>query len=154
MITIVSIGLILSATRATNVSMDNLKSLTNKELQNKWQEIFKIPAPKGYTKLYLIKELTFQLENKKLSGKLQNQINSLVENYEKTKTINVKKIKKFDVTIGTKFIREFKGEKYEVVAVENGFNYNGKFYKTLSAVANVITGTHWNGKKFFGVANG
>ena len=89
-----------------------------------------------------------------MSGKLQNQINSLVENYEKTKTINVKKIRKFEVTIGTKFIREFKGEKYEVVAVENGFNYNGKFYKTLSAVANVITGTHWNGKKFFGVANG
>lgn len=154
MITIVSMGLILSATRATNVSMDNLKSLTNKELQNKWQEIFKANAPNGYTKSYLIKELNWYYRYNKLPGKLQNQINGLVENYEKTKTINVKKIKKFDVTIGTKFIREFKGEKYEVVAVENGFNYNGKFYKTLSAVANVITGTHWNGKKFFGVANG
>lgn len=154
MITIVSMGLILAEIRATNVSMDNLKSLTTKELKNKWQEIFKMHAPKGYTKLYLIKELTFHLENKKLSDKLQNQINSLVENYEKTKTINVKKIRKFEVTIGTKFIREFKGEKYEVMAVEGGFNFKGKIYKTLSAVANVITGTHWNGKKFFGVANG
>lgn len=89
-----------------------------------------------------------------MSGKLQNQINTLVQNYEKTKTVNVKKIKKFDVTIGTKFIREFKGEKYEVIAVEGGFSFNDKLYKTLSAVANVITGTHWNGKKFFGVANG
>lgn len=71
--------------------MNNLKSLTTKELQNKWQETFKTPAPKGYTKLYLIKELTFHLENKKLSGKLQNQINTLVQNYEKTKTVNVKK---------------------------------------------------------------
>lgn len=140
--------------RATNVNMNNLKSLTTKELQNKWQETFKTPAPKGYTKLYLIKELTFHLKNKKLSGKLQNQINTLVQNYEKTKTVNVKKIKKFDVTIGTKFIREFKGEKYEVIAVEGGFSFNDKLYKTLSAVANVITGTHWNGKKFFGVANG
>lgn len=85
---------------------------------------------------------------------MQNQINTLVQNYEKTKTVNVKKIKKFDVTIGTKFIREFKGEKYEVIAVEGGFSFNDKLYKTLSAVANVITGTHWNGKKFFGVANG
>lgn len=58
------------------------------------------------------------------------------------------------MTIGTKFIREFKGEKYEVIAVEGGFSFNDKLYKTLSAVANVITGTHWNGKKFFGVANG
>lgn len=134
--------------------MDNLKSLTTKELQNKWQEIFKMSTPKGYTKSYLVKELTWYYHYNKLPSKLQNQINNLVNNYEKTKNINIKKLKKFEVTIGTKFIREFKGEKYEVVAVENGFNYNGKFYKTLSAVANVITGTHWNGKKFFGVANG
>lgn len=146
-----SIDLILNATRVTYISMDNLKILTTKELQNKWQEIFKTSAPKGYTKLYLIKELTFHMKNKKLSGEVMNQINKLVEDYEKTKTINVRKTKKFDVTIGTKFIREFKGEKYEAIAVENGFNYNGKLYKTLSAVANVITGTHWNGKKFFGV---
>lgn len=85
---------------------------------------------------------------------MQNKINNLVDNYEKTKSVNTKKIKKFEVTIGTKFIREFKGEKYEVIAVNGGFIFNGKLYKTLSAVANVITGTHWNGKKFFGVANG
>lgn len=154
MITIVSTGLILAEIRATNVSMDNLKSLTTKELKNKWQEIFKMPAPKGYTKSYLVKELTWYYQYNQLPSKLQNQINNLVNNYEKTKNINIKKLKKFEVTIGTKFIREFKGEKYEVMSVEGGFNFKGKIYKTLSAVANVITGTHWNGKKFFGVANG
>ena len=64
MITFVSIGLILSAIRATNVSMGNLKSLTTKELKNKWQEIFKMPAPKGYTKSYLVKELTWYYQDK------------------------------------------------------------------------------------------
>lgn len=151
MIIIVSMELILLTTRVINVSMDNLKSLTTKELQNKWQEIFNVLAPKGYTKLYLIKELTWYFKYNKLPSKLQNKINNLVDNYEKTKSVNTKKIKKFEVTIGTKFIREFKGEKYEVIAVDGGFNFNGKLYKTLSAVANVITGTHWNGKKFFGL---
>lgn len=131
---------------------NNLKLLSNKELQIKWQKIFNVPAPKGYTKLYLLKELTWYYKYKKLPSKLQNQINNLVDNYEKTKSVNIRKIKKFEVTIGTKFIREFKGEKYEVIAVNGGFSFNGKLYKTLSAVANVITGTHWNGKKFFGVA--
>lgn len=126
--------------------------MVNKELQTKWQEIFNIPVPKGYTKSYLVKELTWYYKYKKLPSKLQNQINNLVDNYETTKSVNIKKIRKFEVTIGTKFIREFKGEKYEVIAVDGGFNFNGKLYKTLSAVANVITGTHWNGKKFFGVA--
>lgn len=73
-------------------------------------------------------------------------MNKLVEHYSESKTIDTKKIKKFEITVGTKFIREFKGEKYEVVTVDGGFNFNGKLYKTLSAVANVITGTHWNGK--------
>ena len=131
---------------------NELKLLSNKELQTKWQEIFNIPVPKGYTKSYLVKELTWYYKYKKLPSKLQNQINNLVDNYETTKSVNIKKIRKFEVTIGTKFIREFKGEKYEVIAVDGGFNFNGKLYKTLSAVANVITGTHWNGKKFFGVA--
>ena len=85
---------------------------------------------------------------------MQKQINNLVDDYEKTKSVNIRKIKKFEVTIGTKFIREFKGEKYEVTAVDGGFQFNDKLYKTLSAVANEITGTHWNGKNFFGVANG
>ena len=73
---------------------------------------------------------------------------------KRQKRLTSKKIKKFNVAIGTKFIREFKGEIYEVIAVNGWFIFNGKLYKTLSAVANVITGTHWNGKKFFGVANG
>lgn len=154
MITIVSMDLIFNVKRAIDVCMDNLKILTTKELQAKWQEIFKIPAPKGYTKSFLIKEIEWHYKYGKLSSELQKRLDKLVEHYSETKSIDTKKIKKFEVTIGTKFIREFKGEKYEVIAVDGGFNFNGKLYKTLSAVANVITGTHWNGKKFFGVANG
>ena len=131
--------------------MDNLKILTNKELQTEWQKIFKIPAPKGYTKLFLIKEIEWHHKYENLPDELQKRLNKLVEHYSESKTINTKKIKKFEITVGTKFIREFKGEKYEVVTVDGGFNFYGKLYKTLSAVANVITGTHWNGKKFFGV---
>ena len=50
-------------------------------------------------------------------------------------------------------IREFKGKKYEIKVLENGYEYGGKIYKSLSAIANYITGTRWNGKVFFGVKN-
>ena len=63
MIIILSKELILLITRVINVSMDNL---TTKELQNKWQELFKTPAPKGYTKSYLIKELDWYNQYNKL----------------------------------------------------------------------------------------
>ena len=151
MIRIVSLGLMFLLTRVINVSMDNLKKLTNRDLQKIWKDKFNTPAPIGYTKSYLIKELIWYEKNNSLAKDVQVKLNKLVSNYEKTKSVNIKKIKKFEVTTGTKFIREYKGEKYEVIAIDNGFQYKNKTYKTLSAVANIITGTHWNGKKFFGV---
>lgn len=144
--------------RAINVSMQaeviNLKNLSKQELERKYLQIFGYSAPIGYTRSYLIKEIVWQEKYGNLPKELQNRLNSLVVDYEKTKSVNIKKIRKFEVTTGTKFIREYKGNRYEVTAKENGFEYQNQIYKTLSAVANVITGTHWNSKKFFGVANG
>lgn len=54
--------------------------------------------------------------------------------------------------LNARIIRIWKGAKYEVCVHENGrYEYDGKFYKSLSAIAKVITGTQWNGKIFFGV---
>ena len=53
---------------------------------------------------------------------------------------------------GTRFCRDWKGKTYEVLVHQDGrFEYEGKIYRSLTAVAEKITGTHWNGKKFFGV---
>jgi hypothetical protein len=41
--------------------------------------------------------------------------------------------------------------RYEVVAQSEGFEYDGRMFKSLSAVAREITGTRWNGKVFFGL---
>lgn len=134
--------------------INKLKLLSKNELKEKYFENIGFLAPDGYTKSYLIKEIIWQEKYNQLPADLQSRINNLVAEYEKTKSVNIKKIKRFEVTVGTKFIREFKGEKHEVVAIENGFKYKDQTYKTLSAIANIITGAHWNGKKFFGVANG
>ena len=60
--------------------------------------------------------------------------------------------KVLSIADGPRLIREFKGRKYSVTVIQNGYEYNGKKYKSLTAIANEITGTRWNGKKFFGVA--
>ena len=130
---------------------NNLRLLTTKELQEKYSEIFKTPAPIGFTKSYLIKEILWQSNYCNLPIDLQKHIIKLTEDYENNKTIDCKKAKRFSVTAGTKFVREFRGQKYEVIAVDGGFKFNEEFYKSLSAIANEITGTRWNGKKFFGV---
>ena len=75
----------------------------------------------------------------------------MVEQYDKTQRVE-KDNKVLSIADGTKLIREFKGRRYSVTVLQNGYDYNGKKYKSLSAIANEITGTRWNGKKFFGVA--
>ncbi len=133
-----------------------LKTLSKDELCIKWFDIFNIPAPEHLSKSYLIKHVAWQMEFGGLPANLQKQINKLVEQYPKTKSIkpkDISKVQKFEVTNGTRFIREFRGKKHEVTALDKGFNYNDKTYKSLSAIANEITGTRWNGKKFFGVAS-
>ena len=131
MITIVSIDLTLSATRVIYVREQKgvYMALNIFEKRNKnWEEQYG-----------------------SLSPKVQRKIDKLVENYDRTQNIE-KENKVLSITDGTKLVREFKGKRYSVTVIPNGFEYNGRTYKSLSAIANEITGTRWNGKKFFGVA--
>ncbi len=52
---------------------------------------------------------------------------------------------------GTTLHREWHGTRYEVVVLEKGYRYDGKEYRSLSAVAQAITGSYWSGNRFFGV---
>lgn len=52
---------------------------------------------------------------------------------------------------GTRLLREWRGTTHEVLALPQGFEYAGKTYKSLSAIARAITGTPWSGPAFFGV---
>ena len=52
---------------------------------------------------------------------------------------------------GTRLIREFRDVRYEVLVAERGFEFEGRKYRSLSAIAREITGTQWNGPAFFGL---
>lgn len=52
---------------------------------------------------------------------------------------------------GTRLIREWKGVEHTVTVLDDGYDYQGRPYKSLSAIARAITGTRWNGWVFFGV---
>jgi hypothetical protein len=52
---------------------------------------------------------------------------------------------------GTRLTRDWQGRRHDVDVLEQGFRYNGADYRSLSEVARVITGTRWNGLRFFGL---
>lgn len=51
---------------------------------------------------------------------------------------------------GARLLREWRGTTHEVLVMGNGFEYAGKTYRSLSAIARAITGTPWSGPAFFG----
>jgi hypothetical protein len=53
---------------------------------------------------------------------------------------------------GTILTRAYKGRDVRVLVLDKGFEYEGRVYRSLSAVAKAVTGSHWNGWLFFGIA--
>jgi hypothetical protein len=51
-------------------------------------------------------------------------------------------------------VREWNGRRYEVTVASGGFVFEGRRYRSLTAITKAITGTHWNGRAFFGLRNG
>lgn len=52
---------------------------------------------------------------------------------------------------GTRLVRDWQGKTYGVVVLEDGFDWNGSTYRSLSEIARLITGTRWSGPRFFGL---
>lgn len=69
----------------------------------------------------------------------------------RTKTISTTVRSSNDLLPGTVVQREYKGRTIRVKALADGFEFEGERYKSLTAVAKAVTGTHWNGFHFFGL---
>ena len=52
---------------------------------------------------------------------------------------------------GTRLLRDWHGQRHEVVVLEEGSQYDGKTFRSLSAVARAITGSYWSGNRYFGL---
>ena len=127
--------------------MNELKKLSKEEIEELWLKYFKTPLPK-FKKPMLLKYLYWKQQAKEHKVNLKNFYGALER---ASQEYLVGKVAKDDTAfeIGTKFIRSYKSEKYEVEVIKDGFLYKSEIYKSLSAIANKITGTHWNGKAFF-----
>lgn len=139
-----------------------LKNASVKELRKKYKELYGEDAASIH-KLYLWRKIAYKLQELEyggLSAKAEDQLNTLIEVYDpiNNKVLRPDKpVVSRPVTVkdkrlpipGTVITEEYKKTKHNVKVLEKGFEYNGKIYKTLSAIAKEITGAHWNGYLFF-----
>jgi hypothetical protein len=100
----------------------------------------------------LIRQIAYKLQELEygfLSEKYVKKLNFLANEMAKGKQFG--EISYCKPINGTRICKEYHGTKYEVESVEDGFVCGGFFYKSLSSLANKITGHKTNGLKFFGI---
>ena len=134
-----------------------LETLDMAHLKERWRTLFGTEPP-GYNRPFLVKRLAYRIQELAYGG-LPQEVRERMRNFldeegyddlgrqgEKPKArLNAMSVP------GTVFVREWDGVRHEVRAVPDGFEYRGRLFKSLSAAARAITGTRWNGPRFFGI---
>jgi Protein of unknown function (DUF2924) len=140
------------ADAALETEIGRLPDLSLHELRNRWKTLFGHPAPKSLRLTFLARAVGYQMQVKAYGGlsvatkRHLREIANAVRNGDARAALGSSRIKP-----GTQMIREWRNTTHTVTALADGFEWNGCTYKSLSAVANAITGTNWNGFAFFGV---
>jgi hypothetical protein len=130
-----------------------LKSMDAKALKARWRELFDTEPP-PYNRRFLESRLAYRIQEMAYGGLKPETLERLAALAEQVggKGGRARSAQDRPIT-GTRLIREWRGAEHSVTVRDEGFEYQGRPYKSLSAIARQITGTRWNGLVFFGLKN-
>ncbi|NOX41050.1 MAG: DUF2924 domain-containing protein [Alphaproteobacteria bacterium] len=134
--------------------LNTLKTMSINDLKAEWARLFDAPAPNNsgpYLRMRLghrIQELTYG----GLSKPARRMLDLLVDEVEGGKVRKSMISDPRTPVVGTRLIREWDGIEHTITVLRDGFEWQGRQYKSLSAIARAITGTRWNGFRFFGLS--
>ena len=143
----------VTANASVVMQLAALKRMTVLDLKASWERLFGTPAPnnsRSYLELrlgYRIQELAFgglARETRRTLDLLADEIDGRIG----PRTIIADPR---NPVVGTRLVREWNGVEHTVTVLRDGFDWQGRKFRSLSAVARAITGTQWNGYRFFGL---
>jgi hypothetical protein len=134
----------------------HLRGLDLKGLRSRWQSVFQRPPPEHMPRHLLFAIIAYRIQADRLGGldhKTEQVLDRSVAN-ETGAAASARLVsfdqKRTELTPGAVLIREWDRHSQRVMVMADGFAWNGQTYDSLSKVAYAITGTKWNGPRFFG----
>jgi len=124
---------------------------STRDLRLAWRQLHRTDPPPGLSRDLLIRALANQLQERsdgEASRALRRRLQSLAGEFEKGASCSDPRIM---LKIGTMLVRQWRGHAHTVLVRENGFEYDGQRYRSLTVIAEKITGAHWSGPRFFGL---
>ena len=131
-----------------------LKSMDAKALKARWRELFDSEPP-PYNRRFLESRLAYRIQELAYGGlkpETVERLAALAAQVGGKGNRRARMAQERPIT-GTRLLREWRGVEHSVTVRDDGYEYQGRPYKSLSAVARLITGTRWNGWTFFGLKN-
>jgi hypothetical protein len=132
-----------------------LKTSSIADLKQRWRELFGTEPP-PYNRAFLESRLAYRIQELAYGGlkpETVARLEALGEQLDGGNPI-LRRIRANDGPItGTRLVREYQGVEHSVTVLREGYEFEGRPYRSLSAVARHITGTRWNGLTFFGLKN-
>jgi len=122
------------------------------ELRKRWRAIFRIEPPSAFGPDLLRRGIAQRIQEQHyggLSAQVQRQLNQIVKALEKKPSGRIELPRR--IKPGAILVRTWKDKSHRVTVLNDGFAFEGRVHKSLSEIARYITGTRWNGPKFFGL---
>lgn len=135
--------------RKLDQEIEKLEELPYEELLPKWIRQYGCNPPKGVKQPLLARAAVYHLQAKRMGGLKRENHKALlaISNGEAHKP----PVQKTELKPGMRLMRAWHGKTHQVEVLENGFEWQGEIYTSLSAVAKAITGAKWSGPRFFGL---
>jgi len=130
-----------------------LKTTSTPDLKNQWRELFESEPP-AFNRRYLESRLAYRIQELAYGGLKPETVKRLEALGEQLDGGNImlRRIRAdLKPIAGTRLVREWQGIEQTVTVLADGYEWQGRPYRSLSAVARAITGTRWNGWVFFGL---
>jgi hypothetical protein len=146
----------LPDSEALDNEIARLRGLDVGELRARWHTVFRRQAPPHLPRHLLFRILAYRLQADRF-GELDNDSRRLLDRIGSGPAERIdRRVADFnrprtELRPGTLLTREWDGHLQRVMVLADGFTWNGKTYQSLSKVAYAITGSRWNGPRFFGL---
>ena len=124
---------------------------STQDLRVAWRELHRTGPPQGLSRDLLIRALAHRLQEQTHGGTSRAQrrrLQRLARGFEKGRGSSDPGIM---LRTGTTLVRHWRGHTHTVLIREDGFEYEGQHYRSLTVIAERITGAHWSGPRFFGL---
>jgi hypothetical protein len=124
---------------------------STQELRRAWRTLLHAGPPLGLSRDLIIRGLADKLQQRAHGGPnraLQRRLQILAGEFEKGARSSHPSIV---LKTGATLVRQWRGHTHTVLVRENGFEYDGQRYRSLTVIAERITGAHWSGPRFFGL---